>query len=141
MTPIAMAGVQRSVSWMRQKLVPGDVQRGEHRWLRGREVRDPAMRVRINRASDVCGEPQRTRDQLAQIALVPALGEHAIERERRLSQPMHAPRHALLGSLNAAYVFLRKGFHHRQLRPREVGDAVLYSSKRADLSALPTDAA
>ena len=37
-----------------------------------------------------------------------ALREHAIERERRLSQPMHAPRHAFLGSLNAAGIFLRE---------------------------------
>jgi hypothetical protein len=93
------------------------------------------MRTRIDRPSNVRGEPQRTRDQLAQTVLVPALDKHTIEHERRGNQAANAPRHALLSDLDAVVVSARERFEDRQLGLQQVRGAVLHPAECLNLSA------
>ncbi len=60
---------------------------------------------------------------------------HAIEGKRCLQEPSHALGDALLGDRDAVIVIARLRVHHRQLRPREVGDAVQYAAEHLNLSA------
>jgi hypothetical protein len=85
---------------------------------------------RITLASHSTRQPQRAVDQPAPTVLFAPFREHAIERERRGNQPPHGPRHVLLSDLDAAVVSARERFEDRQLRPREVGDAVLKATER-----------
>jgi len=84
--------------------------------------------------TDVLNEPQRTLDQPAPTVLIPTLDEHEIEHERGLQQPLHAPRHPLLGNLDPAAVSARARVHHGKLRSGEFRCPDLDLTKRAQLS-------
>ena len=79
--------------------------------------------------------------RLAPMVLVAAFHENAIERERCLHEPVHAPRQVLLGEFDTPWTFLRVGFHGGQLGADKIGDAVLQSTERAQLAGLGTIAA
>ena len=69
---------------------------------------DARMRIvaitAVRRPSVGVGEPHCTLDQPAPTFVVAALGEHAIERERRPQQALHALCDALLGGFDPTNV-------------------------------------
>jgi len=84
--------------------------------------------------SDVLGQPQRSLDQPAPTVLIPTLDQHAIERERCLSQPMHTLRDALLGEFDTARISPRVRFHGRQLGLQKIRCPDLDPTQRAQLA-------
>src|SRR5262249_13452297 len=66
--------------------------------------------------------------------LVAALNEHTIERNRGLQQPLHAPRHVVLGEVDTACISPCVRFHRRQLHSGEILGPDQKPTQRAQLA-------
>jgi hypothetical protein len=85
---------------------------------------------------DVLGKAQCPLDQLPPAVLVSALDQHAIERERGLSQPVPRPGDTLFGDLDAVIVTARSCVDQRQLRLEDACRVLLIEVVRRDSTAV-----
>ena len=95
-------------------------------------------RARAHRPGPSRRELQRPLDQPAPAFFVTGLGQYAIEAECCQPQSHLTARQALLDNRDAPSTSARERFEGCQLGLQQIRGAILYSGKRADLSALGT---